>query len=145
MTNWVKSITFKFEKDLSGKKWINEPEVRRFNFNLIKKCYEVNDQKLPAFKSRFRFPTILELPLRDRTFCVTTICKELKKLEIFEIHEIEFLHLLFRQIHLFRLFRQIDWGLFYCNPYYSKINFKLLIKNILGNSPAGKFFKVMNE
>ena len=71
----------------------------------------------------------MQLLPADTEFCVKTICKELVTLSSEDINQIDYNYIILRVI-----FGEIDGK-----------NYIKLIKEILGESPAGKFLGSMEE
>ena len=130
MLNWIKSLADEAKKENWCVKWAcSTCNSRDFRSSLIKRCFSAgkkrylyNSEKIHSNK-----PFIMQLLPADIEFCVKTICKELVTLSSEDINQIdsETLRVIFGEI-------------------YGK-NYIKLIKEILGDSPAGKFLGSMEE
>ena len=131
MSNWIKSLAEQAVKEnWCVKSWCTTCGSEVFRSNLIKKCFQNNNVAFPSkIKStkRSQNPIIVDLFSEDIKFCVKTICEELATLNTKEIERID-------PVLLRKIFQEI----------YAKIYIKL-IKDILGNSPAGKYLISMEE
>ena len=130
MLNWIKSLADEAIKENWGVKWACSTcysEV--FRSSLIKRCFSAGKKRYLYNPAKFlsKKPFIMQLLPADIEFCVKTICKELVTLSSEDINQIdsETLRVIFGEI-------------------YGKDYIKL-IKEILGDSPAGKFLGSMEE
>ena len=129
MTNWIKSLTDQAQKE----NWCATPfcttcgsEV--FRSSLIKKCFQNNNLTFPDKikpSRRSKNFIIIDLFEDDLKFCIKTISKELANLKAEDLNKIDTqaLRVIFLEI-------------------YSE-NYKRLIQDILGDSPAGYYLKSM--
>ena len=129
MTNWIKSLTDQAQKE----NWCATPfcttcgsEV--FRSSLIKKCFQNNNLTFPDKikpSRRSKNFIIIDLFEDDLKFCIKTISKELANLKAEDLNKIDTqaLRVIFLEI-------------------YSE-NYKKLIQDILGDSPAGYYLKSM--
>ena len=129
MTNWIKSLTDQAQKE----NWCARPfcttcgsEV--FRSSLIKKCFQNNNLTFPDKikpSRRSKNFIIIDLFEDDLKFCIKTISKELANLKAEDLNKIDTqaLRVIFLEI-------------------YSE-NYKKLIQDILGDSPAGYYLKSM--
>ena len=130
MSNWIKSLAEQAKKEnWCVKSWCTTCGSEVFRSNLIKKCFENNNVLFPnkIKSSKRQNPIIVDLFPDDIEFCVKTISEELATLNKEDINQIE-------PVLLRKIFQEI----------YAKIYIKL-IKDILGNSPAGKYLISMEE
>jgi hypothetical protein len=130
MSNWIKSLAEQAKKEnWCVKSWCTTCGSEVFRSNLIKKCFENNNVLFPnkIKSSKRQNPIIVDLFPDDIEFCVKTISEELATLNKEDINQIE-------PVLLRNIFQEI----------YAKIYIKL-IKDILGNSPAGKYLISMEE
>tara|TARA_Y100001970_G_C14110601_1_gene790641 strand:+ start:86 stop:634 length:549 start_codon:yes stop_codon:yes gene_type:complete len=130
MSNWIKTLAQEAKKEnWCVKSWCTTCGSEVFRSNLIKKCFKDNDvifrNKIKS--SKRQNPIIIDLLPEGIEFCVKTISAELAKLTNEDINQID-------PVLLRKIFQEI----------YAKIYIKL-IKDILGNSPAGKYLISMEE
>ena len=130
MSNWIKTLAEEAKKEnWCVKSWCTTCGSEVFRSNLIKKCFKNNNVPFPSKikSSKRQNPIIVDLFQDDIKFCVKTISEELATLNNEDINQID-------SVLLRRIFQEI----------YAKIYIKL-IKDILGNSPAGKYLISMEE
>ena len=127
MLNWIKSLAEQAKKENWCVKWgCTTCGSTDFKSNLTKRCFQNNNIPFPSIikpRNKFRSdkPFIIDLLPADIEFCVKAICKELATLSSEDINQIDSdtLHVIFGEI-------------------YGK-NYNKLIKEILGDSSAGKY------
>ena len=127
MTNWINSLAEEAKKENWCVTWACTTCFSTvFKSSLTKRCFQNNDIPFPSIiKSRNKFrsdkPFIIDLLPADIEFCVKAICKELATLSSADIDQIasQTLHVIFGEI-------------------YGR-NYIKLIKDTLGDSPAGKY------
>ena len=127
MANWIKSLAEEAKKENWCVTWACTTCFSTvFKSSLTKRCFQNNDIPFPSIikpRNKFRSdkPFIIDLFPADIEFCVKAICKELATLSSEDINQIdsETLHVIFGEIY---------GG-----------NYIKLIKNTLGDSPAGKY------
>ena len=127
MTNWIESLAEEAKKENWCVKWTCTTCFSTvFKSSLTKRCFQNNNIPFPSIikpRNKFRSdkPFIIDLLPADIEFCVKAICKELATLSSEDINQIdsETLHVIFGEI-------------------YGR-NYIKLIKNTLGDSPAGKY------
>ena len=130
MSNWIKTLAEEAKKEnWCVTSWCTTCGSEVFRSNLIKKCFENNNVLFPnkIKSSKRQNPIIVDLFPDDIEFCVKTISEELATLNKEDINQIE-------PVLLRKIFQEI----------YAKIYIEL-IKDILGNSPAGKYLISMEE
>ena len=130
MLNWIKSLADEAKKENWCVKWkCSTCYSEVFKSSLIKRCFSVGKKRYLYNPVKFhsKKPFIMQLLPADIEFCVKTICKELVTLSSEDINQIDSktLRVIFGEI-------------------YGK-NYIKLIKEILGDSPAGKFLGSMDE
>ena len=131
MSNWIKSLADEAKKENWCVRWTCTTCFSTvFKSNLAKRCFQNNNVPFPSIiKPRKKFrsekPFIIDLLPADIEFCVKAICKELATLSSEDINQIdsETIHVIFGEI-------------------YGKSYIKL-IKEILGDGPAGKYLRSM--
>ena len=127
MANWIKSLAEEAKKENWCVKWACTTCFSTvFKSSLTKRCFQNNNISFPSIikpRNKFRSdkPFIIDLLPADIEFCVKAICEELATLSYEDINQIdsETLHVIFGEI-------------------YGR-NYIKLIKNTLGDSPAGKY------
>ena len=127
MANWIKSLAEEAKKENWCVKWgCTTCGSTVFKSDLTKRCFQNNNIPFPSIikpRNKFRSdkPFIIDLLPADIEFCVKAICKELATLSSEDINQIDSrtLHVIFGEI-------------------YGR-NYIKLIKNTLGDSPAGKY------
>ena len=132
MLNWIKSLADEAKKENWCVKWACTTcysEV--FRSSLIKRCFSAGKKRYLYNPAKFHSnkPFIMQLLPADTEFCVKTICKELVTLSSEDINQIDYNYIILRVI-----FGEI----------YGK-NYIKLIKEILGDCPAGKYLRSMEE
>jgi|TARA_B100001964_G_C14030065_1_gene507864 hypothetical protein len=130
MSNWIKTLAEEAKKEnWCVKSWCTTCGCEVFRSNLIKKCFKNNNVPFPSKikSSKRQNPIIVDLFQDDIEFCVKTISEELATLNNEDINQID-------PVLLRKIFQEI----------YAKIYIKL-IKDILGNSSAGKYLISMEE
>ena len=133
MTNWIESLAEEAKKENWCVMWICTTCFSTvFKSSLTKRCFQNNNIPFPSIikpRNKFRSdkPFIIDLLPADIEFCVKAICKELATLSSEDINQINSgtLHVIFGEI-------------------YGK-NYNKLIKEILGDCPAGKYLRSMEE
>ena len=127
MTNWINSLAEEAKKENWCVTWACTTCFSTvFKSSLTKRCFQNNNIPFPSIikpRNKFRSdkPFIIDLLPADIEFCVKAICKELATLNSEDINQIDSdtLHVIFGEI-------------------YGR-NYIKLIKNTLGDSPAGKY------
>ena len=135
MANWIKSLAEEAKKENWCVKWgCTTCGSTVFKSDLTKRCFQNNNIPFPSIikpRNKFRSdkPFIIDLLPADIEFCVKAICRELDTLSSEDIN----------QINLDSKTIGVIFG-----EIYGK-NYNKLIKEILGDSPAGKYLKSMEE
>ena len=135
MTNWIKSLAEEAKKENWCVTWACTTCFSTvFKSSLTKRCFQNNNIPFPSIikpRNKFRSdkPFIIDLLPADIEFCVKAICRELATLSSEDIN----------QINLDSKTIGVIFG-----EIYGK-NYNKLIKEILGDSPAGKYLKSMEE
>ena len=140
MSNWIKSLAEQAKKENWCVKWgCTTCGSTDFKSNLTKRCFQNNNIPFPSIiktRNKFRLnvsttknyepsdkPFIMDLLPTDIEFCVKAICKELVTLSSEDVNQIN------RNSNTIGvIFGEI----------YGK-NYNKLIKEILGDSSAGKY------
>ena len=127
MTNWIKSLADEAKKEnWCVKSWCTTCGSLVFRSSLIKRCFQNNKVAFPSnikpSKYRSQSPIIVDLFPADINFCVKAISEELAALNNEDIDEI------IKPVTLRLIFSEI----------YGR-NYIKLIKDTLGDSPAGKY------
>ena len=132
MTNWIKSLAEEAKKENWCVAWgCTTCGSTVFKSNLTKKCFQNNNIPFPSIikpgnKFRSDKPFIIDLLPADIEFCVKVICKELATLSSEDIDiDSKTIGVIIGEI-------------------YGR-NYNKLIKEILGDSPAGKYLRSMEE
>ena len=135
MTNWINSLAEEAKKENWCVTWACTTCFSTvFKSSLTKRCFQNNNIPFPSIikpRNKFRSdkPFIIDLLPADIEFCVKAICRELATLSSEDIN----------QINLDSKTIGVIFG-----EIYGK-NYNKLIKEILGDSPAGKYLKSMEE
>ena len=130
-TNWIKSLTDQAQKeDWCVRSGCTTCGSLVFRSSLIKKCFQNNNLTFPDKikpSRRSKNFIIIDLFEDDLKFCIKTISKELANLKAEDLNKINTgaLRVIFLEI-------------------YSE-NYKKLIQDILGDSPAGYYLKSMEN
>ena len=129
MTNWIKSIAEEAKKENWCVKWgCTTCGSTVFKSDLTKRCFQNNNIPFPSIikpRNKFRSdkPFIIDLLPADIEFCVKATCKELATLSSEDIN----------QINIDSKTIGVIFGEIYGRNYIK------LIKDTLGDSPAGKY------
>lgn len=138
MTNWIKKLVEEAKKDSLCVRWsCSTCGSHPFKVILTKRCFQSNNIPFPrTIKPSLRYvrrmPIINDLLPIDLEFCIKVISKELATLSSEDI-------MINSEIIGFII------GQIYMEDYTSKrnIHYVRLIKEILGDTPAGEYLKSM--